>query len=223
MSPSQSHQALEDHEIISLVLSGKIESYEKIIRRYNRYLYKIGKSYGFGHNDVEDLMQETYINVFVNLKKFESRSSFKTWIVRIMLNNCYHKKQNLKHREQQRNEVLNEISNMMYSGGIEETRDAVQNEELKKILEAAIHRIPENYRLVFTLRELNGMSVRETSEALNITEGNVKASLSRSKAMLQTEIKKAYSPEEIFEFNLVHCDRVVEEGMKVLRTKDISL
>lgn len=221
MSPSQTQQDLEDPEIISLVLSGKIDSYEKIMRRYNGYLYKIGKSYGFGHFDVEDLMQETYINVFVNLKKFENRSSFKTWIVSIMLHNCYHKKEKLKHREVSGNDAINENATLMFSRGNEETRDTVQNEELKEILEAAIHRIPESYRLVFTLRELNGMSVRETSEALNITEGNVKARLSRSKAMLQTEIIKAYSPEEIFEFNLIHCDGVVAKGMKALRAKTI--
>ena len=223
MNPSQTHHTLDDSDIISLVLSGNIESYEKIIRRYNGYLYKVGKSYGFGHDDVEDLMQETYINVFVNLKKFENRSSFKTWIVRIMLNNCYHKKQKSKHREESLNDVFNENDLLAYSEGSENTKDVVQNKELKNILEAAIHRIPENYRLVFTLRELNGMSVHETSEALNITESNVKARLSRSKAMLQKEIKKTYSPEEIFEFNLIYCDAMVAKVMKAVRSIDSSL
>ena len=223
MSPSQIHPVLEDTEIISLVLSGKIESYEKIIRRYNGYLYKVGKSYGFGHDDVEDLMQETYINIFLNLNKFENRSSFKTWIVRIMLNNCYHKKRKLEHGGLPGNDITGENSDLMYSEGNEETSDTVQNKELKEILEAAIHRIPENYRLVFTLRELNGMSVRETSEALNISEGNVKARLSRSKAMLQNEIKKTYSPEEIFEFNLIYCDGMVAKVMKAVRSIRSSL
>lgn len=222
MNPSHTHHFIEDIEIISLVLSGKIESYEKIMRRYNGYLYKVGKSYGFRHDDVEDLMQETYIDAFVNLRKFENRSSFKTWIVRIMLNNCFHKKQRLKHQELPIYGEIKEDTDLMFNDRTEETKNIVQNDELKGILEAAIHRIPETYRLVFTLRELNGMSVRETSEALKITEGNVKTRLSRSKSMLKEEIKKTYSPEEIFEFNLIHCDGIVSRGMKALRKKDIS-
>lgn len=214
MTPSASHSNMDDPEIISLVLSGKTDCYEKIIRKYNRYLYKIGKSYGFNHNDIEDLMQETYYNVFVNLEKFENRSSFKTWIVRIMLNNCFHKMQKFKQRELIKNDMLSDNSVWGVSENNEQTRDEVQNEELKEILERAIHRIPENYRIVFTLRELNGMSVRETSDALNISEGNVKTRLSRSKALLQKEIKKAYSTEEIFELNLVYCDRITAKGMR---------
>ncbi len=222
MHPSQIHQTPEDLEIISQVLSGKMESYEKIIRRYNGYLYKIGKSYGFGHNDVEDLMQETYIDAFVNLKKFENRSSFKTWLVRIMLNNCYHKKEKSKREELPIKGDIKENADLLFSDRSKGTRNVVQNNELKEVLEAAIHRIPENYRIVFTLRELNGMSVRETSEVLKITEGNVKVRLSRSKSMLQKEIKKTYSPEEIFEFDLVYCDGITAKGMKALRTKNVS-
>ncbi len=223
MNPSSIHHMLEDIDIISLVLSGKIESYETIMRRYNGYLYKVGKSYGFRHDDIEDLMQETYIDAFVNLRKFENRSTFKTWIVRIMLNNCFHKKEKFKHLDLPIKGEIKENADIMFNDRNDETKNIVQNDELKEVLEAAIHRIPENYRLVFTLRELNGMSIRETSEALKITEGNVKARLNRSKALLKMEIKKTYSPEEIFEFNLVHCDGMVAKGMKALDGKIISL
>lgn len=89
--------------------------------------------------------------------------------------------------------------------------------ELKHILENAIHQIPEDYRMVFTLRELNGLSVLETAEALAITESNVKVRLNRAKTMLQIEIKKLYSPQEIFEFNLGYCDVMVNRVMDRIR------
>ena len=82
-----------DAELIKEILSGKPALYEIIIRRNNPFLYKVGRSYGFNHQDVEDLMQETYIRAFHHLSQFENRSSLKTWIIQIMLNNCYRKKQ----------------------------------------------------------------------------------------------------------------------------------
>ena len=88
------------------------------------------------------------------------------------------------------------------------------NKELGRVLENAIHQIPEDYRVVFSLRELNGLSVAETAEALDISESNVKVRLNRAKAMLQKEIKRMYSPEEIFEFNLIYCDGMVDRVMK---------
>lgn len=214
MSPSQTANRRSDKEIISQILDGKIDLYEVIIRKYNPYLYKVGKSYGYNHADVEDLMQETYVNAYLHLAQFENRSSFKTWIVRIMLNQCYHKKQKLGlQREMPTQNILNENSIPMFDNQRTDTGKNVQNQELKNVLENAVHHIPEDYRTVFTLRELNGMSVHEAAEVLNISEGNVKVRLNRAKGMLQKEIKRTYSPEEIFEFNLIYCDKMVERVM----------
>ena len=69
------------------------------------------------------------------------------------------------------------------------------------------------------MRELNGLNIAETAEALNISETNVKARLSRAKTMLRSEIEKMYSPEDIYEFNLVYCDRMVERVMAKITTK----
>lgn len=81
-----------DNEIIAKIIAGETPVFEILIRRYNPYLYKTGKTYGYNHHDVEDLMQETYASTFYNLPKFENRSIFKTWLTKIMLNNCYQKK-----------------------------------------------------------------------------------------------------------------------------------
>src|SRR3954470_7793811 len=83
----------KDSEIIDELLAGETRLYELLIRRNNPFLYRIGRSYNYTHHDTEDLMQETYVQAFYSLSKFERRSSFKTWITRIMLNNCYHKRQ----------------------------------------------------------------------------------------------------------------------------------
>ena len=218
MNPSQTAGTLSEQEMISRIVSGEIKLYEDIIHQYNGYLYKIGRSYGFGHADVEDLMQETYINAYISLGKFENRSSFKTWIVRIMLNQCYRKKHKASFiNERPLENEFREGSSTMFHHQDKDVSKMAQNKELKQVLEKAIHQIPEDYRMVFTLRELNGMNVRETSEALHISEDNVKVRFHRSKELLRNEIKKTYSPEEIFEFNLIYCDKMVERVMKVVR------
>ncbi|HQS25301.1 MAG: hypothetical protein B7Y11_12645 [Sphingobacteriia bacterium 24-36-13] len=78
-----------DGEVIQKVVKGETKLFEIIIRRYNPFLYKIGRSYNYKHEDTQDLMQDTFIDVFIGLPKFENRSTLKTWIIKIMLNNCY--------------------------------------------------------------------------------------------------------------------------------------
>ena len=79
-------EKFSDLEIIGRISNGEKALYEIIVRRYNPYLYKIGRSYNYNHEDTQDLMQETLIDVYNNLLQFEGRSVFKTWIIRIMMN-----------------------------------------------------------------------------------------------------------------------------------------
>ncbi|MDB5228050.1 MAG: sigma-70 family polymerase sigma factor [Bacteroidota bacterium] len=201
-----------DTEVINKILNGESELYEILIRRYNPFLYRIGRSYGYCHQDTEDLMQESFVNAYFALSKFENRSAFKTWLTRIMLNNCHTKKQ----KSSFKNEIAfanAENSDLMFHQHIQ-TDKTVINKELGHVIENALLGINDEYRIVFTLRELNGLSVAETANVLNITEGNVKVRLNRAKSMLRSEIEKIYSPEDIFEFNLVYCNRIVEKVMK---------
>src|SRR5678809_985180 len=98
--------SLSELELINRVRNGERELFEILIRRNNPYLYKIGMSYGYGHEDVEDLMQETFIAAYLNLDKFENHSSFKTWITRIMLNQCYQKAHKLSFRNEKTNDSI---------------------------------------------------------------------------------------------------------------------
>ena len=207
-------QQYSDLEIIQKINDGDVKLFEILIRRYNPFLYKIGRTYRYNHQDTEDLMQDAYVNTFFSLKKFEHRSSFKTWITRIMLNLCYQRKHKLSFKNEiTGDDIQNEKSNIMFHQSTNNEKITV-NKELGRVLENAIHEIPEDYRIVFSLRELNGLSVAETAAALDISESNVKVRLNRAKTMLQKEIKKMYSPEEIFEFNLIYCDGMVDRVMK---------
>src|SRR5678816_4508050 len=84
-----------DPEIVQRILKGDMALYEILIRRNDAALYKIGRSYNYNHEDTQDLMQDSFIDAYRNLQQFEGRADFKTWITRIMLNNCYRKKEKL--------------------------------------------------------------------------------------------------------------------------------
>ena len=93
MQNAKIFEQYSDQELIQKILGGEVALFEILIRRNNPYLYKTGRSYDYNHEDTQDLMQDTFIDAFHNLSKFENRSTFKTWLIKIMLNNCYKKKE----------------------------------------------------------------------------------------------------------------------------------
>ena len=211
---------LSDTELLQKVIAGETAFFELIIRKYNSFLYKTARGYGYDHHDAEDLMQETYINVYQNLSKFRNESSFKTWIIKIMLNQCFHKSKKNTYREKKTSEILanNKYEAMFPTKNDDQTSSSVINKELSKIIEGTLARLPENYRITFTLRELSGLNVNETAEVLNTTPSNVKVRMNRAKLMLRKEIEKIYSAEEIYEFNLVYCDKIVKNVMSKINS-----
>ncbi|UAY55070.1 sigma-70 family RNA polymerase sigma factor [Arachidicoccus terrestris] len=201
-----------DQEIIERILQGEKALFEIIVRRFNAALYKVGRTYNYGLEDTKDLMQETFISAYKNLSKFEQRSSFKTWIIRIMLNNCYRKKNKLSFIKECELDLDHNSASMLKDTN-NDTNAFIQQRELGHIIEAALLKIPYDYRMVFSLREINGLNVLETAHLLNISESNVKVRLNRAKAMLRKEISKVYAADELFEFNLIHCDEIVDVVM----------
>lgn len=203
-------------EVIGRVIDGEKALYEIIVRRFNPFLYKIGRSYNYNHEDTQDLMQETFIDAYKNLLQFEGRADFKTWIIRIMMNNCYRKREKASFKKEIMQEA-NDYSTPMFSNKNNETDKIIQNRELGHIIENALRKIPFDYRMVFSLREINGLNVSETAEMLGISEANVKVRLNRAKIMLRRDLENAYSANELFEFNLIYCDPMVENVMNEIK------
>jgi len=206
-------EKLTEREIIERMISGEKSLYEIIVRRFNPYLYKIGRSYNYNHEDTQDLMQDSFLDAYKSLQQFEYRSDFKTWIIRIMMNNCFRKKE----KSSFKNEIAREINDNfqpMFIRSDNTTEKMIQSHELKHLIEMALEKIPFNYRIVFSLREINDLSVSETASLLDISEANVKTRLHRAKSMLRDEIEKNYSSSELYEFNLVYCDAIVENVLK---------
>ncbi len=207
----------DDIAVIQKILNGEFELFELLIRRYNSFLYKTGRSYNYNHQDTQDLMQDTYIDAYASLKKFENRSSFKTWLIKIMLHNCFRKQQKFSFKNEVSNEIIDKSIPMFQQQQDTDAGKTVINRELNTVIENALQQVPLDYRLVFSLREMNGLNVIETAAALNISETNVKVRLNRAKTMLRKEIEKTYTATDIFEFNLVYCNAITNSVMDKIK------
>lgn len=203
--------SLPESELIHRICEGDINLFEVLVRKYNPLLYKIGRSYGFNHQDVEDLMQDAFVAAYRGLNGFENRASFKTWLARIMLNECYRKANKIS------NKKMISMENPAIYGDQADREDAVLNRELNRMVASALLEIPVQMRMVFSLREMSGLSTSETAAVMGITESNVKVRLNRTKQMLREKIEKLYTPAEIFDFNLKYCDGMVNRVMEQIR------
>ena len=208
-------EILNDDEIIARILHGEKDLYSIIVRRYNQRLYRVGMSIINDDAEVEDAMQVAYINAYENLGKFAFKSSFSTWLTRILINECL-----LRLRKRKKSIGMNDenMENVMKQNKELHTPvTAAVNSELRSILNDAIRKLPEMYRSVFVMREIENMNIAETKECLNISEVNVKVRLNRAKALLRDILSAQYSKEDILQFHLSRCDRMVEKVMTGIR------
>lgn len=200
-----------DLSVIEKIVGGNLALFEILIRRYNAVLYKIARSYGFNHQDAEDLMQDTHVAAYRALKNFEGRASYKTWVSKIMVNKCLYKLKYGYFKNETPSDQINEPNQqpMFMKSSEQQTEQTIVNRELAMIIEKSLQTIPAIYRTVFVLREVEGFSVAETAELLEITNVNVKVRLNRAKSLLQKQVEQFYTNAEIYPFNLVYCDTVV--------------
>ena len=204
---NESTNLLNDEEIAERILAGEKYLFENLMRKFNARLYRIGMSIINDDSAVEDVMQTAYINAYLHLADFQGKSSFGTWLTRIFINEsllC------VKKRKKQR---LVHIDNLENSPHFETPLQDLMSIELKTILEKSIAGLPEKYRLVFVMREIEEVSTNETMELLNLSESNVKVRLNRAKEMLRNDLGSHYKSVQLYDFHLSRCDRVVNYVM----------
>jgi RNA polymerase sigma factor (sigma-70 family) len=211
----QRKQELTENEIIDRIIKGEKHLYEQVIRKYNPRLYRIGMSIINDEMETEEQMQNAFVKAYEKLGSFEHRSAFGTWLIRIFINECY---QHLKNRKRD-NELREQPVISVNYNNINEMKAPdrlLLNKELGKALEHALTELPEKYRTVFVMREVEEMSTADTMAALNLSESNVKVRLNRAKSMLRDSLSSFYKNDKIYSFHLVRCDRIVNNVMAKL-------
>jgi len=204
--------ALSDEEVVRRVRAGETALFEILVRRYNQRLFRVARAILKDEAEAEDVMQQAYVNAFTHLHQFEGRARFGTWLTRIAV---YEALGRLRRRGR-----FEEVDSMAESH--EKTMERLASRdrspedealcrELRGILESAFDALPEIYRSVFLLREVEAVSTTETAESLGITEDTVKTRLHRARALLRHELfeRAGLTAAELFPLHLSRCDRVL--------------
>lgn len=203
--------ALSDEKVIERVLAGETALYEVVMRRYNTRLYRVTRAILKNDGEAEDVMQDAYVRAFQHLHQFAGRSKFSTWLTRIAVHEAL-----ARARKGKRFEEWDDMNESRQSRiGAAQTKSNPESEtasgEMSRLLEQAVESLPENYRSVVMMRDVEEMSTSETAECLSITEYNVKIRLHRAHGLLRKALyaKAKISTTESFPFHAARCDRVV--------------
>ncbi|HEX6802777.1 MAG TPA: RNA polymerase sigma factor [Terriglobales bacterium] len=212
-------EAWSDEQVVGRVLAGDSALYELLMRRYNQRLYRVARAILRDDAEAEDVMQDTYVRAYQHLADFEGRAMFSTWLTRIAVHEALA-------RSRRRSRFQSLDASEEFTGGVMESlasagRDPEQvayDRELEHVLEQAILKLSEDYRLVLMLRDVEGMTTEEAAECLELTSENVKVRLHRARAALRKELysRLGATTARSFQFHASRCDRVVGNVLRAL-------
>ena len=203
---------LQDEEVVSRVLAGETALFEILMRRYNQRLYRVSRSILRDDGEAEDVMQDAYVRAYEHLDQFAGRAAFSTWLTRIAIHEALARKRRRGRMDELDALPANGEFMPMMKSSAPNPEAGTATAEARELLEQAINHLPEAYRTVVVLREVEEMSVAETAESLGVSDAVVKTRLHRAHAMLRKDLyaRAKGRATDLYQFHAVRCDRVVK-------------
>jgi RNA polymerase sigma-70 factor (ECF subfamily) len=221
--------SFDDAALIAQVLSGDTAAFEPLMRRYNRVLYRTARSIVKDDAEAEDALQEAYLQAYRSLSAFRAESRLLTWLTRIVVNaavarlrksarraqiirlDCDMEPNQEPEQDPRQNREHYASGNTADGGQVEQPEQAAMRAETRRLLEQKLDQLPEAFRTVFVLREMEEMSVEEVSAALGIPEATVRTRHFRGRSMLRESLSREMDIAlgEAFGFDGERCDRIV--------------
>jgi RNA polymerase sigma-70 factor (ECF subfamily) len=200
---------LSDAEVVRRVLAGEPALFEVLMRRYNQRVYRAVRSLLRDDHEVEDAMQQAWLSAFSHLDQFQGASAFSTWLTRIALNEGLARIRH-KTRLAPADEPAEEDDEVMRSP-LHDPEQRAADRELGRMVEQAVDALPDRYRSVFMLREIEGMSTADAATALGVSEEVVKVRLHRARLALRDLLyeRAGSASQNAFTFLGWRCDRMV--------------
>lgn len=217
------YASLQDAVLVDLAQRGHQEAFRHIMLRCNQRLFRVARGVLKDDAEAEDVVQEAYVHAFEQLKTFRGDATFLTWMTRIALNEAYGR------LRQRRSTVgVEQIEAAQFDGdrvvsfpskfGNEDPAAAAARDQIRKLVERAVDELPEPFRIVFIMREIEEYTVEETALSLDIRAETVKTRLHRARRLLRTALQGTLSATltDAFPFMGPRCDHMTEVVLKRL-------
>jgi len=178
-------------ELIERANAGDKKALAELVTKYEKTIFSFAFKICRNREKAENTMQETFMSVLKSLHQFDGKSKFSTWLYRIVVNHCLMMARSEVHKDKfhsiDEEEFDFEEPEVKHWSDLPE--DKLLNDELKKLMDEAIEKLPPDYRIVFMLRDVEGLSTQETAETLGLSVPAVKSRLHRARLFLRNELK----------------------------------
>ncbi len=196
IQPKLEEPVSDELALVQAAKAGDVSAFEKLVKRYDRNVFRIAQHITHSREDAEDVVQEAFLKAYSNLEQFQGQSKFYTWLVRIAVNEALMK---LRRRRPERFVSLDEDVKTEDDSLPREVADWSPNpeqlykqSELRDILSRTIQGLPPTFRTVFVLRDVEGLSTEETAEALDLSVPAVKSRLLRARLQLRERLNRFF-------------------------------
>lgn len=191
-----SEKKVSDSVLIEQFRKGSMGAFEEIVSRYESKVFNLAMRFTRNQEDAEEVLQDVFTTIYKKLAGFEGKSAFSSWLYRIIVNAAFMK---LRKRKQNTTVSIEDLAPAVKQycierEGVTESRSDTLtiNKELRDRVQGAIDRLPEQYRAVFVLRDVDGLTNQEVSEILDLSIPAVKSRLHRSRLMLRRKLRRYY-------------------------------
>jgi RNA polymerase sigma-70 factor (ECF subfamily) len=202
---------LSDERVVDRVLAGQTALFEVLMRRHNERVYRAVRAIVKREGEVEDVVQQAHLDAYSRLRQFDGRSRFSTWLMGIAVHAAVSRTR--RHGRNIRMAIENKSTLAFPTSGAvgQDPERLACSHDLAALLETAIDQLPDGFREVFILRQVEGMDTAEVAEVLGVSEAIVKTRFSRARAMLRRELydRANVAAPHAFQFVQPRCDRVV--------------
>ncbi len=184
---------ITDASLVKEFKAGSTLAFEELVSRYQAKAYNLAMRFVRSQQDAEEVLQDVFTTLYRKADSFQGKSAFSSWLYRIVVNCAYMK---IRKRKQEQAVAVEDLTALPHTPSVTEYRErsdlAAMNGELRESLERAISELPSQYRSVFILRDVDGLSNQEVGEILNLSLPAVKSRLHRSRIMLREVLKETY-------------------------------